>query len=250
MFPIRDHNPSSGTPYVTYALIVLNVVIFASYWPLFAEPYRLTVFFGDWALIPAAVSEGQRMHGFVTSLFLHGGLMHLGGNMLFLWIFGDNLEDDMGHTGFALFYLAAGLGAGLAQVLANPGSAIPTVGASGAIAGVMGGYLLLYPRARVDVLLIFIIFFKVIPVPAWLMLGVWFALQLFSGVSVDTASGGVAYWAHAGGFVIGLALTLPIWLRRGGPRGWSRTDGLPPHPEARYTLSRSNVPRVRKRRRR
>ena len=169
---------------------------------------------------------------------------HIGGNMLFLFIFGDNLEDEMGHVGFLGFYLAGGIGAALFQVYTDPTSPVPMVGASGAIAAVMGGYLLLFPKARVDILLILIIIFRVFPVPAWLMLGVWFGLQLFNGVAADQAGGGVAYWAHAGGFVIGFALVIPIWLRRGGPAYWNRTEGHPPHPEAKYKVVRSSVPTV------
>lgn len=246
MFPIRDHNPSLRTPYVTYALIIANVLAFAASWPYFADEAALMGFFNDWAMIPARVADGDSYHTLLTSMFLHGGLMHLGGNMLFLWIFGDNLEDALGHVGFLLFYLACGIGADYAQLMANPDSTIPTVGASGAIAGVMGGYLLLFPKARVDVLVIFIIFFRVFAVPAWLMLALWFGIQLFSSVGSDLSSGGVAYWAHAGGFVIGLVLALPYWVRRGGPGLWKRTHGHPPHPEADYTASR--IPIVRKRR--
>jgi len=249
MFPIRDHNPSEKTPYVTYALIAANVLVFLSYVVLFGDERALSAFYSNWALVPAAVSDGYNLHTLVTSMFLHGGLMHLGGNMLFLWIFGDNLEEDMGHVGFLLFYLASGLGAAFAQVLAAPYSVVPMVGASGAIAGVMGGYLLLYPRARVDVLFIFIIFFKIFPIPAWAMLGIWFALQLVNGAGADAAAGGgVAYWAHSGGFVAGFLLALPVWLRLGGRGFWSRTKGHPDHPKARYKLSQSHIPTVKRRR--
>lgn len=248
MFPIRDHNPSQKRAYVTIALIVINVVVFLSYWPLFSDQPRLGQFFFNWAMTPNLVADGAKTHTLITSMFLHGGLMHLGGNMLFLWIFGDNMEEEMGHVGFLAFYLASGVAAALAQVAWEPASPIPTVGASGAIAGVMGGYLLMFPRAKVDVLFIFIIIFKIFPIPAWIMLGLWFALQVFSGVSVDAATGGVAYWAHAGGFVAGLGLTLPLWLRRGGPRFWSRTHGHPDHPEARYAKRLTTVPKVRRRR--
>ena len=248
MFPIRDHNPSGRTPYVTYALIAANVVIFILYWPLFADDRALSAFFREWAMTPGLVSMQGTYLTLLTSMFLHGGLMHLGGNMLFLWIFGDNLEDEMGHGPFLLFYLASGLAAALAHYLSEPMSMVPTVGASGAIAGVMGGYLLLFPKAKVDVLLILIIIFRIIPVPAWVMLGIWFAMQVFSGVTVDASMGGVAYWAHAGGFVVGLLLTVPLFLRLGGPAFWNRTDGHPPHPEARYPLMRSRVPVVKRRR--
>ena len=251
MFPLRDHNPSTRIPYVTYILIAANTGIFLSYVPLFSNPQALFRFYDAWALIPARFE----LQGYLTSMFLHGGWMHLIGNMLFLWIFGDNLEDEMGHGGFALFYLASGIAAGVAHTLSDPASIVPTVGASGAIAGVMGGYLLLFPKARVDVLFIFIIFFRIIPLPAWVMLGAWFGLQLFNGAS-SGGGAGVAYWAHAGGFVIGVIFALPTWLRLGGPAFWSRTDGHPPHPAARYARSsnpsvprrRTRIPRVRRRR--
>ncbi len=249
MFPIRDHNPSGRTPYVVYALILLNVGIFLSYQPIMGDNYRLAQFFQDWALLPGEVTEGRQLHGLLTSMFLHGGWMHLLGNMLFLWIFGDNLEDEMGHLGFLAFYLLSGLGADFAQIAADPYSQIPMVGASGAIAGVMGGYLLLFPKAKVDILLILIIIFRIFTIPAWVMLGVWFALQVFNGVAVDTAGGGVAHWAHAGGFVVGAVLAIPAWLKRGGTHYWRQTHGHPPHPEAKYKLSQSSVPRVRRKRR-
>lgn len=248
MFPIRDHNPSRRTAFVTYGLIATNVIVFLAYWPLFSDQARLGQFFFNWAMTPELISHGAKSHTLITSMFLHGGLMHLGGNMLFLWIYGDNMEDEMGHLGFLAFYLAAGVAAALAQVAWEPGSRIPTVGASGAIAGVMGGYLLLFPKAKVDVLFIFVIIFKVIPIPAWIVLGLWFAIQIFSGVSVQTEGGGVAYWAHAGGFVAGALMALPLWLRLGGPAFWRRTHGHPDHPEASYPLARSRVPTVRRRR--
>jgi membrane associated rhomboid family serine protease len=240
MFPIRDHNPSQKTPFVTYALLVANIVMFLLIWPLFSDPEALQRFYLTWGLVPRLSQPST----FLTSMFLHGGVMHLLGNMLFLWIFGDNLEEEMGHLGFLAFYLAGGIAAAVMQVVADPASPVPMVGASGAIAAVLGGYLLLFPRARVDVLLFFIIIIRIIPVPAWLMLGVWFALQLVGGYSASSQTGGVAYWAHAGGFVAGFALTLPVWFRRGGPAFWTRTAGHPPHPEARYRVQSSSVPRV------
>jgi membrane associated rhomboid family serine protease len=244
MFPIRDHNPSGRTPFVTYALIAANVAIFFYMLPLYADDRLILAFYAEWALIPA---KGD-WTGYLTSQFLHGGLMHLAGNMLFLWVFGDNMEDEMGHLPFLGFYLASGVAAGLAQTLPEPDSAVPMVGASGAIAGVMGGYLLLFPRARVDVLFIIVILIRIIPIPAWGVLGAWFLLQVWSGAATPTTGGGVAYWAHAGGFAAGLAMTVPLWLRLGGPAFWSRTHGTPPHPEARYRLGRSSVPAVRRRR--
>jgi membrane associated rhomboid family serine protease len=180
-------------------------------------------------------------------MFLHGGLLHLAGNMLFLWVFGDNLEDEMGHLPFLAYYLAAGFASAAAQVAADPASQIPIVGASGAIAGVMGGYLLMFPKARIDVLIIIVIFFRIVPIPAWLVLGAWFTLQLFWGAATPTTDSGIAYWAHAGGFLAGIAMALPLWLRRGGPRFWSRTHGAPPHPEATYRMRASPIPRIRRR---
>lgn len=244
MFPIRDHNPSGRTPYVVYALIAANTLVFLSYAAQMDNGPAMQRLLSDWAIIPVRVSGGDGLHTLVSSMFLHAGWLHLGGNMLFLWIFGDNLEDEMGHLPFLGFYLAGGIGAGLIHVLAGPGSAVPTVGASGAIAAVMGGYLLLFPRARVDILLILIVFFKVFPVPAWLLLGVWFAIQFAGGLGAEAGGGGVAYWAHIGGFVTGIALSLPLWRRLGGRGFWSRTHGRPPHSEARYRLGPSRIPRV------
>ena len=248
MFPLRDHNPSGRTPYVTYALMAANILVFFGMLTLYVDVQSLNAAYGSYAMIPARISSGEGFGTFLSSMFMHAGVMHLAGNMLFLWIFGDNLEDEMGHLPFLAFYLAAGIGAGFAQYLTSPLSPIPTVGASGAIAGVMGGYLLLFPRARVDILIILIVFFRVVAVPAWLMLGLWFLLQLFSGVGADPEAGGVAYWAHAGCFLIGMALTFPLFLRLGGPRFWSRTHGRPPHPDAKYRLTESRVPVVRRRR--
>ena len=242
MFPLRDHNPSGRRAWITWALIALNVAVFVGMMPLYEDPYALSVFWWDWALIPA---KGD-LSGYVTSQFLHAGFLHLAGNMLFLWIFGDNVEDEMGHLPFLAFYLLSGIAAGLAQTLADPSSDIPMVGASGAIGGVMGAYLLLFPKARVDVLFIFVILIRILPIPAWIVLLVWFGIQISSGAATPGDGGGVAYWAHVGGFVAGLAMAVPVWLRRGGPAFWSRTAGAPPHPEATYSLSR--IPKAGRRR--
>ncbi len=244
MFPIRDHNPSGRTPYVVYALIAANVLIFLSYVGIMDDARLINRFYFDYAIIPARISDGVALETLVTSMFLHGGWMHLIGNMLFLWIFGDNLEDEMGHLPFLLFYLVSGIGAGLIHIVTAPGSLVPTIGASGAIAGVMGGYLLMFPKARVDILLILIVYFRVFTVPAFVMLGVWLGMQFLGSLASNPDTGGVAYWAHTGGFVIGLVLCIPIWLKRGGPAYWHRTHGHPPHPEHRYKLSQSRIPRV------
>ncbi len=245
MFPIRDHNPSERVPYVTFTLIGLNILIYLYGLVTYQTDQALMQLYFDYAMIPARLSEGQSYTGLVTSIFLHAGFMHLAGNMLFLWIFGDNLEDMMGHVPFLIFYIFCGIGASLAQYATDPGSMVPTVGASGAIAGVMGAYLLLFPKAQVDVFIFFIVFFRIFPIPAWIMLGLWFGLQLFNGIGSDVSGGGVAYWAHAGGFIIGFIAILPVWLRNGGTRFWQRTDGHPDHPDATY--GRSSIPIVRRR---
>ena len=241
MFPIRDHNPSERTPYVTIGLIFVNIMMF-----LLTMPWggAMVEMWERLALYPVAVMNGSHVWGLFTHMFLHAGVMHIIGNMLFLWIFGDNLEDQMGHLGFLVFYLACGLAAAGAQILANPLEGIPMVGASGAIAGVMGGYLLMFPRAKVDVVAIIIILIKVFTIPAGVMLAVWFGLQVFSGYAMHGGDAGVAYWAHAGGFVAGLVLALPLFLRRGGTSYWSRTEGHPPHLPIDYAPSR--IPQVRR----
>jgi membrane associated rhomboid family serine protease len=246
MFPIRDHNPSGRTPYVTYLLMAVNIGVFLSYASLMNDPRAINLFFYNWALLPERVTMGGGYTGVFTSMFLHGGWMHLAGNMLFLYIFGDNIEDEMGHMGYLGFYLACGVLSAAAHVISAPMSGVPTVGASGAIAGVMGGYLLLYPKAKVDVLIIFIVFFRILPIPAWIMLGLWLGMQFIGGVGADPTSSGVAYWAHAGGFIVGVILTIPIWLRLGGPNFWSQTQGHPPHPDATYKTRRSHIPKVKR----
>lgn len=242
MFPIRDHNPSNRTPWVTWTLIALNCAV-----------YLLTADWGGnmrglWAwgaLYPEAVTHGVYLHGLLTYMFLHAGLMHIGGNMLFLWVFGDNLEDQLGPLGFLLFYIAGGLAAAGAQIALDPWSSVPMVGASGAIAAVMGGYLLLFPRARVDILVILVIVYKIFTVRAFLILGFWFGLQLIN--SIGAGADGVAYSAHVGGFVAGLVMVLPHFMRLGGPAFWRASEGQPPHPSIDYEASR--VPVVRRRRR-
>lgn len=247
MFPIRDHNPSARLAVVTYGLILTNVVIHLLVMISVQTDRELFNLYGDYALIPAALSNGQSFPTLITSTFLHGDILHLAGNMLFLYIFGDNLEDTLGHVGFLAFYLVCGAGAALVQWFSDPWSPIPMIGASGAIAGVMGAYLLLFPRAKVDIFIFLIIIIRIIPIPAWIMLGLWFLLQIFNGIGADPQAGGVAHWAHAGGFVIGILLILPVWLYLGGPDFWNRTAGHPPHPDKDWgKLSQSAVPAVRR----
>lgn len=223
MIPIRDANPSRSFPIMTISLIIINVIIF-----LFevSAGRNLEVLFNQFALIPdryfslaagGAFNYIERFYPFITSQFLHGGWMHIIGNMWFLWIFGDNIEDRLGHFKYILFYLMCGVAAGLTHVYTNPSSPVPTVGASGAIAGVMGGYTILYPRARVLTLFIILFFIRFIEVPAFLFLGVWFLIQFLSGAATMAASGanaGVAWWAHIGGFVVGIILILVLPRRR------------------------------------
>lgn len=247
MFPIRDHNPAGRTPWATYALIAANVAVYLLCLPVYGDERMLTALLDAYALVPARLAAGEAPWTLVTSMFLHAGFLHLLGNMLFLHVFGDNLEDQLGHAGFLAFYLAAGIGAGIAQVAAAPYSPVPVIGASGAIAGVLGGYLLMFPRARVDVLVFLIVLVRVVPVRAWLLLAVWFAIQLASGLSLPADQGGVAYWAHSGGFLLGALLVLPVWLARGGPRFWARTGGRPAHPAASYPIGDSRVPSVARR---
>jgi len=216
MIPLRDANPSKTLPFVTIILIIVNVVIFLFELSLGT---KLNEFLDDFALIPAnyfylgdqgIFASIGRFYPFITSQFLHGGWLHIIGNMWFLWIFGDNIEDHFGHTRFLFFYLLSGVVAGLAHVYTNQASLDPTVGASGAIAGVMGAYTILYPRAKV---LTFFFFIRFIKLPAFIFMGVWIVIQFLSGAVshlAGTSSSGVAWWAHIGGFVIGVVLVLLI----------------------------------------
>ena len=246
MFPIRDHNPSNGTPFVTWGLIAINVIVWLWSVAAFGDDQALGQFYYDYAMIPARISMGENWTALLTSMFLHAGILHLAGNMLFLFVFGDNLEDEMGHLGFLAFYLASGVAADLAQYAAAPWSPVPTVGASGAIAGVMGGYLLLFPRARVDVLIFLVVFFRILPVPAWIMLGLWFALQLVRASDRTRRGAASPTGRMPAASPSASCFALPVFLRLGGPAFWSRTHGHPPHPETR--VSTSSVPVVRRRR--
>ena len=223
MFPIRDHNPSKIVPYVSYALIVINVVI----WLLYGLRSEAAIWevYRDYALVPAEVMAGEETYTFLTSMFMHGGFMHLAGNMLFLFIFGDNLEDYLGHIGLLVFYLLCGIGGTFAQIAIDPSSGVHNLGASGAIAGLMGGYLILFPKAKVDVFAFFMIF----SLPAFVVLGIWIALQLFGGFgSLGSDGSGIAYWAHIGGFVAGIVGIGLIAALKGMPKNWPTM----PHPEA------------------
>ena len=243
MFPFRDHNPSSRTPYVTWGLIAINIIVFLLYLPIMNDQTALAAFFDDWAMRPIEISNGQEYYTALTSMFLHGGFMHLAGNMLFLFIYGDNVEDAMGPIPFLGFYILSGFGADAAHLFSDPYSEVPVVGASGAIAGVMGAYLLLYPRAKVDVALILVIIFRVITLPAFVVLGVWMVFQFFGGFQSVAGEGGVAYWAHIGGFVVGVLLALPLFFRLGGPAFWEKSHMHPPHKET-FETTKTNIPLV------
>lgn len=203
MIPLRDVIPSRTTPFVTIILIVLNALAF--WFELLLPAPERQVFIRDFGIVPAAFTWSS----VITSMFLHGGWLHVIGNMWYLWIFGDNVEDRLGHGRYLVFYLLCGVVAGLAQTLINPDSYVPTIGASGAIAGVMGAYFVLYPQSRVLTLIPLFIFIEVIEIRAIYFLGFWFLMQLFSGVGsvAHTAGsqGGVAFWAHVAGFAAGLA---------------------------------------------
>ena len=215
MIPINDENPTPSTPIVVYALIAINVVVFLHQMTLGAG---MQGFFQLYAVIPRQLSASfsgvtidssvPELLTLVTSQFLHGGLMHIGGNMLFLWTFGDNIEHDLGHFKFLLFYLICGVLAGLTHWFFDMSSTIPTVGASGAIAGVMGAYIIKYPRAKIVTLLPLFIIWTTIRIPAVYFLGFWFVQQAISSVASlgMPQAGGVAYWAHAGGFVFGAVI--------------------------------------------
>lgn len=219
MFPLYDDNPHNGRPILTWAIMFGCAAVFLWQMSLGAEGGQEAVFslgvvpavlFGAKELPPAMVIVPAWLTLF-TSMFLHGGFMHLLGNLIYLWIFGDNIEISMGRARFALFYALCGVVAALAQSVMSPNSEIPMIGASGAISGVLGGYLLLFPRAKV---VVFIFLVGMITVPAVLVLGFWFLMQLFSGVSTPTDGGGVAFWAHIGGFLAGVVL-IPLFKKPG-----------------------------------
>lgn len=221
MIPLRDSVRSGRTPYVNISLILINILVF--FQQLAIEPYQLNQIYYSYGVIPAEVLNvfftGSPLLPviipFITSIFIHGGWWHLIGNMLFLWIFGDNIEDRLGRVKYLLFYLAVGVAGGVAHVLANPASTIPVIGASGAVAGVLGAYLISFPRSRILALVPVLFFITVIEVPAVIFIVVWFAIQFFNGVAfLGGTANAVAYWAHIGGFLAGLVL-IKLIARRG-----------------------------------
>jgi membrane associated rhomboid family serine protease len=228
MLPIRDINPTRRTPIITYIIIAINIILFVYELSLGRQ---LDAFLLDWGIrsteVMALLGGNFALFGTVfsktlLSMFLHGGWIHIGSNLLFLWIFGDNVEDNFGSGRFLLFYLICGFGAALGQAFLTPNSPVPAIGASGAISGVLAAYLVLYPGASIKALLFIFIFFRVIQVPAWLVITLWFGMQLLNGfasLSADsTMMGGVAYGAHIGGFIVGLLLAFVLRRAQNPPQ--------------------------------
>lgn len=229
MIPLRDLNPTDRFAIITFTLIVLNVLVFV---------YELTLgeiggerFFSSYALVPKRLFAADAGLGFslpvsatlFTSMFLHGGVLHIAGNMLYLWIFGNNVEDATGRIRFILFYLLCGLSAAYAHAALNSSSLTPMIGASGAVSGVLGAYLILYPRARVVTLVLFGFYMRTVEVPALIVLGIWFVLQILSALISNTSGSGVAWYAHIAGFAAGMLL-IGLFKRKdvafGGRRGF------------------------------
>lgn len=213
MFPLRDTIPSRRTPVVTIALIAVNLAAFA--YELGLDPGEIERLFLHYGIVPARYANPElsqhfglldQLVPFVTSLFLHGGFLHVLGNLWMLWIFGDNVEDWFGRARFLVFYVFCGVAAGLMHLAFHWGSPVPTIGASGAIAGVMGAYFLLYPQARIKTLVPIFFFITFLELPAWVFLGFWFLLQFVSAAATSGGAAGIAWWAHVGGFVAGAAV--------------------------------------------
>ncbi len=211
MIPLKDDNPARTAPLVTVALILVNIAVFV--YELLLPPQAREVFVGSMGVVPHELTGATLrnpealLHGgttLFTAMFVHGGLAHVAMNMLYLWIFGNNIEDVVGHGRFLVFYLVCGLLASFSQVAVSPGSDVPMIGASGAISGVLGAYAIMFPTARVQTLLFFVFFIRVVPIPAIIVLGFWFLLQLLNAGPANP--GGVAVFAHIGGFVAGLIL--------------------------------------------
>ncbi|MBI4691064.1 MAG: rhomboid family intramembrane serine protease [Nitrospirae bacterium] len=224
MIPFKDDNPTRTFPFVTIGIIVINVLIYI--WELISPSGEKYIVF-TFGAIPSnliSLKQTQPLHPALTifsSMFLHGGLLHIGGNMLYLWIFGNNIEDVLGHFRFLLFYLVSGIVAAYSHALAAPSSTIPMIGASGAVAGVLGAYILMFPRAKVHTLIFFGFFFDVVKIPALIVIGFWAIIQVANGILSQgiLSQGGVAWFAHVGGFVAGL-LTIKLWLPKRRFRAW------------------------------
>jgi membrane associated rhomboid family serine protease len=230
VIPLRDHQPSRIVPLLVILIVLANVVVFL--YEASLPPPRLEAFVESYGMIPAEITRGNDLPPpgprplyatLFTSMFMHGGWLHLIGNMLYLWIFGNNIEDVFGHVGFAVFYGVTGLAASLGQILASPASHVPAIGASGAIAGVLGAYLVFFPKARIDVLT----YNRIVPLPAIMVLGFWILIQFLNGIAAlgpEAAEAGVAWWAHIGGFIAGVVIALVFRGRaatlQGDARPW------------------------------
>lgn len=212
MIPLRDTEPSATSAYVTIWLIVVNVLVFL--YEVSLDPYTRNLFIATYGMTPARFHAAD----ILTSMFLHGGWMHLIGNMWFLWIFGDNIEDILGHAKYLVFYVACGVAASVFYAMISPDTRVPTVGASGAIAGVMGAYCVKFPRSRILTLIPIFIFFTTVEIPAAVVLVYWFIVQFFSGVGSvgfsQSNHGGIAFFAHVGGFIAGIVLIFVLPTRR------------------------------------
>ena len=221
MFPVSDVIPSRTTPFVTIAVIALNTLAFL--YELQLDDRQLQQLVESFGVVPAAFA----WPAIVTSMFLHAGWLHIGGNMLYLWIFGDNVEDRLGHARYLLFYLFCGAAAALGQIATNPSSAVPMIGASGAVAGVMGAYFVMYPHSRILTAVFIIFYMDLIEIPAIVFLGIWLFMQLFNGVGsigVSAADAGVAFWAHVVGFAIGALLGAICRVAEQSRRARARQD--------------------------
>jgi membrane associated rhomboid family serine protease len=226
MIPFRDNIPSRSFPVINIAIILINSLVF--FYEL-SLGRHLESFIMQYGIVPAAIFQWPQSNlpysalalPFLTSMFMHGGWLHLIGNMWYLWIFGDNIEDRLGHFGYVIFYLLCGLGAGIAHTILNYDSTAPSIGASGAIAGVLGAYVVSYPFARVLTLVPIFVFVQVIEIPALVVLGFWFLMQFLYGAtslaSATGSSGGVAWWAHVGGFIVGMIL-IALFPRKDRPK--------------------------------
>ncbi len=219
MIPIRDGIPTRETPVVNYLLIAANVLVFL--WMFLMPESALETMVNKYAMVPAHFADGVTLADVMTiftSMFMHAGLAHIGGNMIYLWIFGDNVEDRLGHFRYLMFYLVGGVAASLIHLATNWGSELPTVGASGAIAAVLGAYLVLFPASQIETWVPLGRFYHLTVLPAVVVLGLWFVLQLFEGVAALGGAdvGGVAFWAHVGGFVAGMVMVklMPTEARR------------------------------------
>jgi membrane associated rhomboid family serine protease len=223
MFPFKDDNPTRTFPFVTITIIALNIIIFVLQMTSYLSPKEIVFAYGAIPQYLLTLSTAQPIHPVLTifsSMFMHGGILHIGANMLFLWIFGNNVEDRLGHTKFIIFYLLCGVAATYSHALTDPSSLMPMIGASGAVSGVLGAYMVMFPHARVHTLIFLGIFVQVVKLPAIIVIGLWIVIQFLNGMLSKgiAGQGGVAWFAHIGGFLFGL-IVIKIFLKRRTSRG-------------------------------